>query len=497
MPSDSSSLLCSEDGNCNVLHSLSDSVNDTNPGILADLKHKESTNQIYHEYDPPRLQGVSASWKVARPTFLGSWYRCVYQSFILTVIYGAAMAVIMTSVSWLDLNLAGICYQFNGNWYKMPHDVQNIRLTSQVVKAIIVQWWPMSVFLPVFGWKLVKQLNLLPWTMLASFIDANYRLFLHVYQMYNRTWSAYAMNAVFGINLLLCSYRIASHYRQATRQSLQFALKLGAQFYMSFPTVLMFNYLILPYFQALPENSKAVIASLSPALWIIPKAVARLCSQNIEGVSRPGTSVLFLIIVYIVPPIIIRILQAKLHGFWVYFGLCIVHGIASTFDKITLPLQDYILKKCCAKRHHVSKHRKPNASRLLADLAIISIIAESSAIISSSAIIQILRYYYGRDDNGEKYRVVTLLEAGSWRAATGMIVEFLFNTIAIKIQTYYYNIPVIRVWKTRKWWMIAMFLLHIFIGMFYMGEYTYDAVRSKNMFSKNMTEKCTKPFHRP
>ena len=153
-----------------------------------------------------------------------------------------------------------------------------------------------------------------------------------------------------------------------------------------------------------------------------------------------------------------------------------MHGIASTFDKITLPLQDYILKKCCAKRHHVSKHRKPNASRLLADLAIISIIAESSAIISSSAIIQILRYYYGRDDNGEKYRVVTLSEAGSFRAATGIIVEFLFNTIVIKIQTYCYNIPTIRVWKTRKWWMIAMFLLHIFIGMFYMGEYTCDAV---------------------
>ena len=133
------------------------------------------------------------------------------------------MAVIMTSVSWLDLNLAGICYQFNGNWYKMPHHVQNIRLTSQVVKAIIVQWWPMSVFLPVLGWKLVKQLNLLPWTMLASFTEAIYRLLLHVYQTYNRTWSAYPMNAVFGINLLLCSYRIASHYRKATRQSLQFA----------------------------------------------------------------------------------------------------------------------------------------------------------------------------------------------------------------------------------------------------------------------------------
>ena len=202
--------------------------------------------------------------------------------------------------------------------------------------------------------------------MLAASIDAVYRLLLNVFRTYSRIWSSYPMNFVFATSFLFISYKVASQYRQTFKQRLRLAFKLGAQFYFSLPVALIINYVVLHYFNLISEKSKAILASLAPAFVIIPKAITRLCAEKIDGLNHLGTSILLLLSTHAGMPVLFRILQTKLHGFWMYFLLSIIHGIESTFDKITLPLQDYILRRCCTKRQrgYMPKEKKPRVNRL-------------------------------------------------------------------------------------------------------------------------------------
>ena len=136
-------------------------------------------------------------------------------------------------------------------------------------------------------------------------------------------------------------------------------------------------------------------------------------------------------------------------------------------------------------------------NRRYANMAIVSMIAESSPIIVSAVVVQMCRYYYGRDDKGQVYNAVTLFTAACWRAITGITVEFLVNIIAIKVQTYYHNIPIVKVWRRNMRWLLAMFLIHTVIGMFYFGGFFYNTLRSNETFDKRIADKCTAPFHMP
>ena len=478
-------------------NSLHEDLENSNRDNLVDFNHHNSTDRIYREYDPPRLESFAASWKAGRPTFVHSCFRCIRYSFIFTVLYGAGTSVVTIFIIWLSLNLGAICRHFDGTWYEMPVSIQKALLTLEVAEGMIVQCWFLSIIVPIFGWKLVKELNLLSWTMLAASIDAVYRLLLNVFRTYNRTWSSYPMNFLFATSFLFISYKVASQYRQNIRQRLQLAFKLGVQFYVSLPVALIINYVVLHYFNLISEKSKAILASLAPAFVIIPKAITRLCAEKMEGLNHPGTSILLLLSTHAGMPVLFRILQTKLHGFWMYFLLSIIHGIESTFDKITLPLQDYILHRCCTKgqRGYTSKEKKPRVNRLFADLAIINMIAESSAIIVSSVVTQMCRYYYSRDEKGRAHNVVSLLEVGCWQIITAIIVEFVFNTIAVKIQTYYYNVPIMRVWKIRKRWLFAMFIIQTLITILYFGGYFLNTLRNNKVFDERITHVCKQPFH--
>ena len=491
---------CGNSRNLPTLLSDNEDTKTTEEEDLTDFIYYNSTDQIYREYDPPESQHGPAYWKLGRPTLSRSWGRCIFYSFVLTVICGAAISVIAVFVLWLDLNLCLICFQFS--WYKMPKNIQQIKLTSGVVKGMIIQCWPLLTMLPLFGWNLVKRVNLLPWTVSASSIDAMYRLLLNVYLIYARPWKSFPLNALFASTVTFSCYRVACHFRPNMKQRIRLAAILGSQFCMGLPVTIIMNSVITPHYQHMSNSSRAILASLCPALLIIPKVVARICAKKTKGLNHPGTSVLLVITLHASSSMLFRILQARMERFSTYFILCFVHGFESTFDKITLPVQDYILQWCfkrCSRKTHrcVSRQTTPRSNRLLADLAILSITAEASAIFVSEAGIQILRYYYARNDKGERYDVATLLENFCLYSSIAIFIEFLFNTLAIKIQTYFYNIPIIRVWKNRSVWILSMSLIHTVMGLLVHGCYFYSATRSEDIFDRNVTRHCSGPFIRP
>ena len=115
-------------------------LEDSNGDDLVDFNHHNSTDRIYREYDPPRIQSVASSWKAGRPTFLYSCFRCIRYSFIFTVLCGAGTSVFSIFIIWLYLNLGAICRHFDGTWYEMPVSIQKALLTLDVAEGMIVQF---------------------------------------------------------------------------------------------------------------------------------------------------------------------------------------------------------------------------------------------------------------------------------------------------------------------------------------------------------------------
>ena len=46
---------------------------------------------------------------------------------------------------WLEINLGAVCRQHDSSWYKMLKSVQNVQLTADVLKGMIIQCWYLSV----------------------------------------------------------------------------------------------------------------------------------------------------------------------------------------------------------------------------------------------------------------------------------------------------------------------------------------------------------------
>ena len=477
---------------------------------LDDFRRSGSSDTIHCEYETcsPKLYSASSrcissynkinNWKLYRPSCAMSFCKSTTCSFFATVLGGVFVGMVSTAIMWLDINTAGVCFGYKNKWYDVPVYIQRIRVTARVLEGLVIQLWSFMVFIAVFGWLLMKQLNLLFWNMLLSFIGGFYILFLYVFGKNNETWNAYPVNILFVIITSFNSYIIASFYRQTIKSRLSLAIKLGGQFYLGFPIVMFFNYFIVPFYKTQTESNQAIIASCVPVLVVIPKIVERALAGRLQGINHPGTSGMLLIVLYI-GAANTRVLQAALHDFRLYVLLCVIHGLGGAIDKLTLPLQDYVLKRCfkCQQHSFSSQFRSPRANRLLGDLALLSVILESSSIFVNCATVQIFLYYYGRI-KGKRFNGYVLFKDFLWRVAVGIFIEWFFNALAIKLQTYYYNIPVIRVWKRRWRWIMLVVILNAIIAMMFFSEHLFTAVRSKDvLINPTVRRKCVGPFERP
>ena len=478
---------------------------------MDDFKRASISDTIHCEYEVPSTALLDSAsfqrnynnkandWKLYRPSWTISLRKSMTCSFFATVLGGALVGIAATAVVWLDINLIDLCSDYDSKQHIIPVYILKIRLTAQVFEGLFVQSWSFIVFFAVFGWPLMKELSLLNWSMLASFADAIYRLLLYVYGNHDIRVTPYPLNAIFIAITLFNGYRIASFYRQNVKERLSLAIRLGGQFYMGFPVAVFFNYFIIPFYKTLPEPKQALVATFAPILILLPKTLARVFAQKLKGINHPGTSGMLLIVLYIGGAIIVRVLQAQLHSFKLFVLLCLVHGLSGTIDKLTLPLQDYLRNKCCNCRKRLSiKHsRTPRENRLDADLALLSIILETATIVVNCAIVQIFRYYYDQD-NFMKHNGYKLLEDFLWRAIIGLLIEWAFNTLSVQLQTYYYNIPIIRVWNFRWRWMIVLIILNTVIAMLFFSDHLYVVVRSKTMLSDpTINHTCVGPFKRP
>ena len=89
--------------------------------------------------------------------------------------------------------------------------------------------------------------------------------------------------------------------------------------------------------------------------------------------------------------------------------------------------------------------RTPRRERLMADIAIMSMLYESAAIVSVNRFLYLYQFIYVREETFSN-----LFQSFSIHSAVSLAIEWVFNSVSLAIETRYQNVAVMAVWR-RRW----------------------------------------------
>ncbi|XP_065059102.1 uncharacterized protein LOC135686732 [Rhopilema esculentum] len=446
---------------------------------------------LYRSFDDRTVHNEELDWKVGRPSFYKSTLRCLFFAFSTTIIFGIPLGVYTATLAWLDLRLAEACY--SKAWKGLPVSIKRVRLTAQVVEGVFIQFWSFSALLFMFGIKQLKDLNIPVWNVLAASFDAIYRLFLHTYGVYHHSWTSYPLNVLFVAITTFNFYRITLLFSRDIKPRVILAAKLGMGFIFGTPLFILMNYLLFPVYARVPsDTTKAVFSVFLPVVFILPKAVINVCLVDVSDYCSTRYSSILVVGFHTIVIIIARFLQANIEEIKIFTIICVVHGLESLFDKLTLNLRLKAYRKLCKSCAGIQdgkaqeKKRQSAMNRLLAEQSISGMILETDTILFSCALVAILTFYYGNGNNKWNDMVTPFVE----RVSIAASIELIFNLLCTKVLTYYYNIPVIRVWRKRWWWIIAGMCTYTAYATLYCTEYLYQPIVSHGLYNRSKLAAC-------
>ena len=240
---------------------------------------------------------------------------------------------------------------------------------------------------------------------------------------------------------------ITTHFCRGPRKK---QLSLFAS--ITFPCVFMFiaanlvSHLVYPFYNNQNKTGKTLIAIFAPFVTVVLKVVSRFCVQRLWRISHPGTSFVLLVPLYCGTAVLLRLLQVDLDSLEVVVLIGVIHGIAEVIERSTMVLIDHICQQVWKGRIvRCGDFRSPRRERLTADIAIMSMLFESSAIISVNGFLHMYRHFYMNDNS-----FFQLLQSFAVTTSVPLAIEWFFTSMSLAIETRYQNMPVMAVWR-RRW----------------------------------------------
>ena len=474
---------------------------------LEDFETFGSNDLIYREYDPILLQDSSHyerfdrlgqnTWKTGRPNHIRSLYESALCTLQTTLISGCIIGIILTVVVYLDANLADLCYSYSNALGTIPSYIDRIRIISDMVSAIITQFWHFVSLIFVFGFSLVRKSQIISWNILAGLVAGIYKLIYGLFMTKVVFWKSFPLYAIFILVATFNSFKIAHILREtALIPSPYLVLQLVVQFLIGTPVIFIFTAWINPVYKDMSDVEKVAFASFVPLIIAIPKMVLRKSVEYLRKVNHPGTTVYLLMAFYTSASLLQRTLQIQIFSLEGYATLSVIYGALSTIERAVLPYVDFLQHKFFrGKKRNLTEFMTPRHNRLMSDLTLTTMITESSMIFVAGTAMAILQFYYGHDKEGNIYKLSTLCIIASKRISIAILVEVIFNTFSLKVESYYFNMPVMRVWKLKKLWFIVSLLINSIIAIMCFSHIVYNAMSTKDFFDGKLI--CSSPFSRP
>ena len=192
-------------------------------------------------------------------------------------------------------------------------------------------------------------------------------------------------------------------------------------------------------------KGKLLIAIFSPLIGVVLKVISRICVQRLWRITHPGRSFVLLAPLYFGTAVMFRVLQAELDSLKSIAILGIVHGAAEVMERSTMVIIDHVCHVILERQSAPwGSFRTPRRERLMADVAILSMLYESTAIVSVNSVLYLYQYIYLQN-----IPLLKLLQKFAIHTSVALVIEWFFTGASLAIETRYQNIAVMAVWRKR------------------------------------------------
>ena len=393
---------------------------------------------------------TAMAWKQLRPSFLQTVCKSMYIGALISL-----FAASLTSIVYMFFSY--ICYKTIRNCAYVPKKLIPIRVQwtitiSDLIACGLFYVGSFSTMLLLFRRHQLKGLKrtLVLICCVVYFLDASYRVVLQVVgKPFYKGPAGYRapLYIFFASSLCLQFYHIVRNFGlQSKRKVASLVSKLTIPscllFIVGFATVFLFY----PEYNKQNKEGKMLIALFCPLIAVFAKAISRICVQRLWNITYPGYSYVLLVPLYFGSAVLCRVLQADLDSLESIVTLGILHGIAEIVDRSAMVVIDHICNQLWKRTSAPwGSFRTPRRERLIADIAIMSMLFESTAIVSVNGFLYLYQFIYLQNDSFLK-----LLQSFAVHASVPLVIEWFFTSASLAIETHFQNMPVIAVWR-RRW----------------------------------------------
>ena len=254
-------------------------------------------------------------------------------------------------------------------------------------------------------------------------------------------------------------------------------------------TAVLVANLVYPAYNKEEKNGKVIIAIFAPLIAVFLKGASRICVQRLWcRISHPGTSFVLLVPLYYGSAVMLRLLQMDLQSLESVALIGVIHGIAEVIERSSMVLIDHFYNQVLEKRRiPLGGFRSPRRERLAADICIMSMLYESSAVISVNGFLYLYQYVYTRDNSP-----LQLLQSFAITTSVPLVIEWFFTSVSIAIETRYQNMPIMAVWSKQWRRHIIVALVNMVIISMWSSASLLAAVQER--FKDKFQDHCEMPF---
>ncbi|XP_078369013.1 uncharacterized protein LOC144652988 [Oculina patagonica] len=390
------------------------------------------------------------AWKRLRPSFLQTVCKSLYIGALISFLTAIIIGIFFLLIAYLCFKTILNCAQYPKKL--IPIRVQWMRTIFDAISVLFYYIWLFVNLLFLFRFYQLKGLKkkLILVSCLAYCLDTLYRVALQAMKMpYYMATTVFQVPiyTIFFISVGIQLYLVGRHFCVRPRTKfLSLFCKMMVPTCLPFVACILISDCLYEAYIKQSDEGKLAIALFAPLIGVALKIISRICAQRLWNITHPGYSYVLLAPCYYALAIIFRVLQADLDRLQSIAILGIIHGAAEVMERSTMVVIDHIGHVFWKRKSAPwGSFRTPRRERLMADIAILSMLSESTAIVSVNGFIYLYQYVFV-----ESSSTLELLQSFAIRTSVQLAIEWLFTSMSLAIETRYQNMAVMAVWR-RRW----------------------------------------------
>ena len=434
------------------------------------------------------------AWKRLRPSISRTMLNSLCYGFLISVLSATVFGMVSFTVYYFCYQTLLNC-EYNSK-ESIPIKLQWFITISKVLSVSCLYFWfliNMRFYFRPFQLSGVRKTIFIV-SLFFYLVDSAYRIGIQAGGISHSKLTALQHippTATFCLSTCVTIYVIKKHFCYGPLiQHLKFIVLFVVPFVLTLGTAELTTHSIYPAYTKQNASGKFVIAMFAPLIVVVIKVTGRICIQRLWcRVSHPGTSFVLLAPMYCGSAIVLRLLQVHLRSLESVALIGVIHGIAEVFDRSIMAFIDHIIHQVLEKRQIPwGGFRTPRRERLAADLTIMSMLSESSAVITVNIYLHLYQYFYTNDNSP-----LQLLQSFAITTSVPLGIEWFFTSVSIAIETRYKNLPLVAVWRERWKRHLAVLIINLLMMCIWTSSTLLKVVEGR--FKDNVKDRCQMSFN--